>query len=228
MYGSEEAARPTGLDPARVSASRSAQKLKFMTDSNAKGSSRNAERYRIVPTPPHRFEPRHRRRHEPVLGGFGLFGGGFGVPFFGLALNPDCAPLWNGTLALDCTPFGYWDGGSSGFADESGRNYVDGNQEEDQQNADTSQETNPGTYETPPQSPTEDDQNMPQEPLTVLWMKNGTSYAVTDYWLADGRLHYVTSYGGENAIGMDDLDLQKTVDANASQGMGFVLRPTPR
>ncbi len=227
IHGSGETARSAGLDPARVSGSRSAQKLEFMTDSSAKGSSRNSERYRIVPTPPHRFEPRHRRRHEPIFGGFGFFGGGFGVPFFGFALIPDCAPLWDGALALDCAPFGYWDGSGSSFADDSGQNYVNGTQEEDQQDVE-SRETNPGTYETPPQSATEDDRNVPQEPLTVLWMKNDTSYAVTSYWLADGKLHYVTSYGGEDAMGMDELDLQRTVDANANQGVGFVLQPRPK
>ncbi|HLV96894.1 MAG TPA: hypothetical protein VKS44_17000 [Candidatus Acidoferrales bacterium] len=227
IHGGGETARPANLDPARVGGSRSAKKLEFMTDSSAKGSSRNSGWYRIAPAPPHWFEPRHRRHHEPIFGGFGFFGGGFGVPFFGFALIPDCAPLWDGTLTLDCTPLGYWDGSGSGFTDDSGRNYVNGNQEEDQQDVE-SQERNPGTYGTPPQSPTEDGQNVPQEPLTALWAKDGTSYAVTSYWLADGKLHYVTSYGGEDAIGMDELDLQRTVDANASQGVGFVLRPRPK
>jgi len=58
-------------------------------------------------------------------------------------------------------------------------------------------------------------------------MKNGAVYAVTNYWIADGKLHYLTSYGGENAIDLNDLDLQKTVDVNASRGVEFTLKPAP-
>ncbi|MGH9726444.1 MAG: hypothetical protein ACRD41_15385, partial [Candidatus Acidiferrales bacterium] len=52
--------------------------------------------------------------------------------------------------------------------------------------------------------------------LFVLYMKDGSSYAVSDYWLGGGKLHYVTSYGGENTIDLAQLDVQKTVDVNAA------------
>ena len=61
----------------------------------------------------------------------------------------------------------------------------------------------------------------------VLVLKDGTTYAVTDYWLMGGRLHYITSYGGENDIDINQLDLQETVDENAQRGINFTLRPTP-
>jgi len=61
----------------------------------------------------------------------------------------------------------------------------------------------------------------------VLYFKDGSSYAVTNYWLADGKLHYIASYGGENAVDQKDLDLQKTVDENAAQGLTFTLHPGP-
>jgi hypothetical protein len=35
------------------------------------------------------------------------------------------------------------------------------------------------------------------------------------------------SYGGENTIDLDDLDVQKTVDVNASRGVEFTLKPAP-
>jgi hypothetical protein len=60
---------------------------------------------------------------------------------------------------------------------------------------------------------------------TVLFLKDGTSYGVTDYWLEGGRLHYVTTYGGANAIELDALDMQRTVDENAKHGVTFALRP---
>jgi hypothetical protein len=63
--------------------------------------------------------------------------------------------------------------------------------------------------------------------VAVLYLKDGSSYAVTDYWLENGKLHYVASYGGENAIDETALDLQKTVNENAAQGLTFTLRPAP-
>ena len=68
---------------------------------------------------------------------------------------------------------------------------------------------------------------MEEAPEVVLILRDGSSYAVTDYWLAGGRLHYITSYGGENDIDVNQLDLQKTVDENAKRGINFTLRPTP-
>jgi hypothetical protein len=62
-------------------------------------------------------------------------------------------------------------------------------------------------------------------PLTVFYFSDGSSYAVKDYWLDNGQLHYVTSYGGENAIALDRVDLQRTVDENAKNGIDVTLRP---
>jgi hypothetical protein len=64
-------------------------------------------------------------------------------------------------------------------------------------------------------------------PDTLIYLADGTNYSVTSYWLAGGALHYVTSYGGGNAIPIGQIDLQRTVDANAAQGIQFTLRPAP-
>jgi hypothetical protein len=65
------------------------------------------------------------------------------------------------------------------------------------------------------------------KPNTVLYLRDGSSFAVTDYWLAEGRLHYVTSYGGENTMDVSKLDLQKSVDENAKTGNAFSLKSMP-
>jgi hypothetical protein len=65
------------------------------------------------------------------------------------------------------------------------------------------------------------------KPATTLYLKDGSSFAVTDYWLAEGKLHYVTSYGGENTTDVSKVDLQKTVDENAKAGNPFSLKATP-
>jgi hypothetical protein len=64
-----------------------------------------------------------------------------------------------------------------------------------------------------------------QNPLGVIVLTDGTAYEVTDYWLDGGRLHYLTSYGGENSIPLDRLNLEETVNQNWQHGITFTLRP---
>jgi hypothetical protein len=59
----------------------------------------------------------------------------------------------------------------------------------------------------------------------MLYLNDGTVYALTNYWVAGGRLHYVTQYGGENSVAMDQVDMQRTVDVNAHRGVPITLRP---
>ena len=84
--------------------------------------------------------------------------------------------------------------------------------------------------QTPPaaaqQVPAEPEQKAPP-PLTLLQLKDGSMYALTVYWVEGGRLHYITSYGGENAVPLDGIDFDKTVQLNWERGVEFVLRPRP-
>jgi hypothetical protein len=64
-------------------------------------------------------------------------------------------------------------------------------------------------------------------PTVLLYLKDGTTYAASDYWLQDGLLHYTVNYGGESTLNMDDLDLQRTVNENARRGINFSLHPNP-
>jgi hypothetical protein len=61
----------------------------------------------------------------------------------------------------------------------------------------------------------------------VVVLNNGTSHAVTDYWVADGYLEYINPDGTRSHIPLEALDLQKTVSENAFRGRPFVLRSTP-
>jgi hypothetical protein len=67
----------------------------------------------------------------------------------------------------------------------------------------------------------------PQQAYVLLYLKDGSSFAVSDYWLADGKLHYVTSYGGDNSVDESRVDLQRTVNENAARGVDFTLKPQP-
>jgi hypothetical protein len=88
----------------------------------------------------------------------------------------------------------------------------------------------PGTWLPPEpagQQPGEQMEPAPAAPLTLLVLRDGSIYGVTDYWLEGGRLHYVTSYGADNSIPIEQLDLQRTVDENWQRGIAFSLRPQP-
>lgn len=65
-----------------------------------------------------------------------------------------------------------------------------------------------------------------------LYLKDGTAYNVTDYWLVNGELHFKTveEHGTkvlEHQIDFGLLDLQMTVDVNTERGFRFVLRNEP-
>jgi hypothetical protein len=65
-----------------------------------------------------------------------------------------------------------------------------------------------------------------------LFLKDGTTLTVTDYWVVDGQLHFkmmeaIGQKPVEHAIPFEDLDLQRTVDANSARGFQFILRNEP-
>jgi hypothetical protein len=66
-----------------------------------------------------------------------------------------------------------------------------------------------------------------QRPVTLLQLRDGSMYGLTDYWIENAELHYITTYGGQNSIGLDRIDFDKTVKLNADRGVPFVLRPKP-
>jgi hypothetical protein len=59
----------------------------------------------------------------------------------------------------------------------------------------------------------------------LLYFKDGSVFSVASYTVSDGRLHYVTGYGHKNDVSVDQLDLQKTIQANAARGVAFTLTP---
>lgn len=65
-----------------------------------------------------------------------------------------------------------------------------------------------------------------------LFLKDGTSLYVTDYWVVDEQLHFIIAQEDgmkpeEQVIPFDELDLQKTVDVNTNRGFRFMLRNEP-
>lgn len=72
----------------------------------------------------------------------------------------------------------------------------------------------------------------PNSQSPQLFLKDGTVYSVTDYWVVNGELHFKTAEENytkvvEHKIDFDQLDLQKSVDVNTERGFRFVLRNEP-
>jgi hypothetical protein len=61
--------------------------------------------------------------------------------------------------------------------------------------------------------------------ITLLQLRDGSMYGLTDYWFKDGELHYKTSYGGENSLPYERIDFPKTLELNADRDVPFLLPP---
>ena len=64
-----------------------------------------------------------------------------------------------------------------------------------------------------------------EQSVTLLQLRDGSMYGLVAYWVEDGQLHYTTTYGGQNSLELDRIDLEKTVQLNAERGIQFVLHP---
>ncbi len=145
-----------------------------------------------------------------------LFFGAFGTPFcdpFGWAAY-DQSFLYNN---LDNGALGCF--GQQGYAGLTyGPDYDDESAEPDYSSDDE-------VVAASPDDPTATADATPQ--LTLLQLKDGSMYGLTAYWVEGGELHYVTNYGGANAIPLDRIDLGKTVTLNAARGQAFILEAKP-
>lgn len=171
--------------------------------------------------------------------GFGCFGCGFNFGFgFGWGWNP-----WWGGWGWGPS-FGWWDpfwydpwwgwGPPYSYAPYPAYNYgysAPNNYDSPSStspNLDSSGDTS-STYQNPPATtaaPTLS-ATINTVPALRLYLKNGATFDVTDYWVADNKFYYDTTDGSEFGIEMDQVDVQRTVDENAKHGVQFILRPGP-
>jgi hypothetical protein len=61
-----------------------------------------------------------------------------------------------------------------------------------------------------------------QSRLTLLVLRDGRMYLVTDYWVDNGKLDYTTG-GARHAVPLDALDMPSTRQLNAERGVPFIL-----
>jgi hypothetical protein len=225
--------------PANVNASRPFVPL----SSTTRGSVSSAHSTAMVAAAQHPFQPVRPGApfypyypyygYNPFFGGLGFGFGGFGP----------CDPFWG------CYGYGFgygfggglgYFGGIGGFGGGSsyGPGWTDASSEG---SANVTSPDDPSSYvvaapgtggaataDSSAATPQAGAGDAPQQPTYVLlYLKDGSSFAVSDYWLTGGRLHYVTSYGGENAVDESQVDLQRTVNENAARGVDFSLKPQP-
>jgi hypothetical protein len=147
----------------------------------------------------------------------------FGAPFFrpgvglrfglGLKVNslwwPTCGPSlgWAWGAGFDCYPFPFYGYGYGAYGFE---NYLA-----------------PQMYEAPVYVYGGDERAQ-----IWLYMKDGSVYGVTDYWLVDGQMQFKMieddpTKPAEHAIPYDDLDVQKTIYVNSRRGFRIVFRDEP-
>jgi hypothetical protein len=98
---------------------------------------------------------------------------------------------------------------------------------------DMNTQTAPSTQAAPAPQPTPaySNRNTPNvassTPSVLIYLKDGSTFVASDYWLKGGVLYYDVNYGGPGNVSMDDVDLQRTVDENARRGVRFQLKPDP-
>lgn len=191
------------------------------------------------------FFPRRFHRRFFSGGPFGLYSypfRGYGLGLFSYCpdwLSPDWE--WQEYYTAECNTYTDLDSQNAAVvADGADQNYsasqsYDAPQADTQRIYEQSVEQNPaataaqqrGSSETGNGWAAVDTATGSPDPDTLIYFADGTNYAVTNYWLADGDLHYVTSYGAEDSVPIGRVDLQRTVDANATEGVQFTLRPAP-
>jgi len=173
------------------------------------------------PHAPHIVRPPAFFAPYPLFPTFGFYGFS---PYWGFGWG--CGPLYL-WWTLGCTGLGYG-GYGLGYGYGFGGYYPPAwDDSEPAASDEVSNEPSPSTWQNPP--PREDLQGDAARsiPNTLIYLRDGSSYEVTDYWLADNKLHYVTNYGGENSVALAQIDMQRTVDANAAHGVDFTLHSAP-
>ena len=166
------------------------------------------------------FPPRPRPRPPIFIGAPYYFYPpfyGFGFGFGGLGWGA-CDPVFWG-WQYGCYGSPYWGPGYGYGLGSYGLDY--------QNNLGSNQTYGPQTYQGPPLLYGEAERQ-----YVTLYLKDGTMYDVSDYWLVDNQLHFTTAPGGgqkstEGVINFDELDLQRTIDVNTERGFHFVLRNEP-
>lgn len=182
------------------------------------------------PLPPTGIFPRQRFYPVYFYPSFAFFN-----PFFGFGFGAGCDPFsgWG----FGCSSFGDYGYGFGGY----GYNYGVGGYPPGwgygASNQDSQQDTsynwgNSSASSSDAQGDSQSGANGDVQASdisndTVIYLQDGSSFAASDYWVADGQLYYVTAHGTQGSVELKLLDVQRTTDENASRGIAVTLRNSP-
>jgi len=60
----------------------------------------------------------------------------------------------------------------------------------------------------------------------LLYLTDGSTIAASDWWVARGRLQYITTAGTTGSMDLSQLDLEQTIKQNETRGLEFHLKFT--
>jgi len=60
----------------------------------------------------------------------------------------------------------------------------------------------------------------------LLYLTGGSTIAASDWWVARGRLQYITTAGTTGSMDLSQLDLEQTIKQNETRGLEFHLKFT--
>jgi hypothetical protein len=61
----------------------------------------------------------------------------------------------------------------------------------------------------------------------LFYMKDGSVYSASVYWVQDSKLHYILTTGAGNVVDLNDVDVERTTAENAKNGVRVTLKPRP-
>jgi len=182
-----------------------------------------------------RFNNRHRRGFgDDFDEGFGRgcwncgFGWGFGFGGWpGWGFDWPWLGYWNwGSYWID--PWWYWrDSSYSDYPAAYSNDYS--NDDYSLHSAPTENYSNSEAASAPSenQSPTPSISDAETVDPVLLYMKDGSVYSASVYWVKDNKLHYILTTGAGNAVDLNDVDIERTTTENAKNGVRVTLKPRP-
>jgi hypothetical protein len=170
------------------------------------------------------------------FGGWGFGGWGFGWPWFGFGYgNPFWLNPWWGAGPVygygyygypSSTVYSYPDSGYSPPEDNS--NPPPPLDVQDNQENQDNQDNLNGNWimpngPSPSIAPNSGTLNVP----VLIYLKSGAVYAVRDYWMIDGELHFILMNGMQNSLNLEQIDLPRTNTENVKSGVKFIYKSQP-
>lgn len=81
-------------------------------------------------------------------------------------------------------------------------------------------------FSPPPSGATAQPQQPSPSPAVTLYMTDGSTVVAQDWWIAQGRLQYITESGQTGAVDVLKLDIDRTIKENQKRGLEFRLKFT--